>query len=685
MAGTKPDSKIPGARPSAADERRAQVGAMLRNADRLIKDGKFADARAEIAKVRAIEPNHPYALAFEERISVLEHADKPKVGEREVSAPATPKPATLPDVKSAPSTAAPPVDVLRSEIEQKLEIQYREKFAEEIRKAEQRVAEAIRTEEEKHAVERSDLLEQLQKERTKYRQQLEDSFQHKLDEELRLAQERFSEQLKTERSAAEKLVREELEKRHSAQIEELKSTSQREASELQERERRSIEDLRAKLEHDFDSRLANELQNMRKSSASEQEQVRKSLEESLRDQSRLQFEKQLSEERTRIEREFSVRQSDLDKELADRKIRLEEELRRQTESRLAELKEQETRSFERMKEELQRSLEAEFRNNLQMALSEERSKIELEYQRSLESERVAFAGERKKLLEAEQAKLERERQTLREQMDADLLRHTESASREAAKNYEYRMSLLGIEMPKTRDERMMVYKSRLREAWSGGPLTMEKAQRLMELQDILNLSFEEHAEAETEVRLQLYAETVEQLILGGKIKANDTRSVEEIKQRFDITSDEASNVEPLILSAFQRATTKAMVMVVDDDEELLRLIKERLEESGYHVIAYSTLAEAMENVESTSVDLILSDIKFKGEKGDGFTFFKFVQQKPHLRKIPFILMSALDEGLFIRTGVQLGVDDYLTKPLDLDLLAAVIEGKLKKYKSMRLN
>jgi DNA-binding response OmpR family regulator len=45
-------------------------------------------------------------------------------------------------------------------------------------------------------------------------------------------------------------------------------------------------------------------------------------------------------------------------------------------------------------------------------------------------------------------------------------------------------------------------------------------------------------------------------------------------------------------------------------------------------------------------------------------------------------MSSLDEGLFIRTGVQLGVDDYLTKPLDLDLLVAVIEGKLKKYRML---
>ena len=111
----------------------------------------------------------------------------------------------------------------------------------------------------------------------------------------------------------------------------------------------------------------------------------------------------------------------------------------------------------------------------------------------------------------------------------------------------------------------------------------------------------------------------------------------------------------------------------------------RLQELGYNVIAHSTLAEATAFIESNSVDLILSDIRFQGEKIDGFTFFKRVQQHAHLRKIPFIFMSALDEGLFIRTGVQLGVDDYLTKPLDIDLLAAVVEGKLKKYRAMMEN
>ena len=141
--------------------------------------------------------------------------------------------------------------------------------------------------------------------------------------------------------------------------------------------------------------------------------------------------------------------------------------------------------------------------------------------------------------------------------------------------------------------------------------------------------------------------------------------------------------ESLILTAFQRSATKAIILIADDDVDLSAAIKDRLRELGYSVIVHDSIAGALEFLGQSPVDLILSDLRFQGEKMDGFTFFKQSQQKPHLRKIPFILMSGLDEGLFIRTGAQLGIDDYLTKPLDLELLVAVIEGKLKKYKTLR--
>ena len=352
------------------------------------------------------------------------------------------------------------------------------------------------------------------------------------------------------------------------------------------------------------------------------------------------------------------------------------------ERRIEEIRRNEEQKFEREKQLFRHAQEKEYIEKVQAMLAEERKRQAEESQRTLELTRAEFERERAKLMDGEQHKLEELRRRLRSEMQAEVDAQLERSTEEFARAYEHKMNMLGIEVPRTKEQRLQIYQERIREAWASGPLTMEKAQYLMELQDILQLGFDEHSECESEVRLQLYAESVQQAILTGKIKPTDMEALDELKARFDITSDEAANVEPLILSAFQRVAVKATILVADDDEALVEILTQRLRETGYSAIGVITLAEAMSLVETTTIDLILSDIQFKGEKGDGFTFFKFVQQKPHLRKIPFVLMSSLDEGLFIRTGVQLGVDDYLTKPLDLDLLVAVIEGKLKKYRTL---
>ena len=93
------------------------------------------------------------------------------------------------------------------EIESKLDIEYKERFALEIKNAEQRVADIITQEEEKHAVERASLLEELQKERTKYRQQIEKSFEQKLSEELERKELQFKEQFDADRKQAEQRLR----------------------------------------------------------------------------------------------------------------------------------------------------------------------------------------------------------------------------------------------------------------------------------------------------------------------------------------------------------------------------------------------------------------------------------------------------------------------------------------------
>jgi len=653
----------------STDEKRQQVGTFLRNADKSIKEGRLDQARAELKKVRELEPNNAYALAFEERIASIEsQAIKEKTSpvpppeqapaKAPVAAPA--KPAE----DKAPPPQPPPIEKPVAEVTPKVEAP-----------APPVIDETVLAEE------RAKLEAELKKQQSAFEEQAENAFQRKLQEEIQKVEARYREELANEQQRLEKEITEKLEAQHTSRLQELQKSMEVERITLAEKERQSVTLLKAQLEAEFARKLTTELDSFKKTSTTEEKQLRAKLEETLRGQLQKESEMQVAQQRASMEAEFKKREKEIDQSYKDQHNLFLKESERKIEEKIKEMRAREAEKFEQKRLETQKSLELEYQSKLQKTLAEEQKKFD-ERSKKAEAERAALEQERKRLADT-QAQLARAQENLKAEMERNTAQLVEHAKQEVADAYERKMELLGIGIPKTKEEKTKLYYDRIREAWASGALTMEKAQGLMELQELLGMSFEEHAACESNVRLQLYADAVEQAILSGKVKASDTQTLDEMKRRYDITVEEAANLESLILSAFQRSATKAIILIADDDVDLTAAIKDRLRELGYSVIVHDSIAGALEFLGQSPVDLILSDLRFQGEKMDGFTFFKEIQKTPKLRKIPFILMTSMDEGLFMRTGVQLGIDDYLTKPLDLELLVAVIEGKLKKYRSLR--
>jgi len=208
---------------------------------------------------------------------------------------------------------------------------------------------------------------------------------------------------------------------------------------------------------------------------------------------------------------------------------------------------------------------------------------------------------------------------------------------------------------------------------------------LMEIKELLELTFDDHLSIESDVRLNLYVQNVEKKIRSGEINLQKPNALEDLKRQFSVSSEEIARLESYILSLFQQMSSKGKLLVADDDLLLLQTLDQMLSEGGYQVIAVGDIETAMDKLQTETFDLILSDIKFENREMDGFKFFKEVQLRPELRRIPFVFMSALEDGVIVRSGVQLGVDDYLTKPVDPELLFAVIEGKLKRYRNIHKN
>ncbi len=119
------------------------------------------------------------------------------------------------------------------------------------------------------------------------------------------------------------------------------------------------------------------------------------------------------------------------------------------------------------------------------------------------------------------------------------------------------------------------------------------------------------------------------------------------------------------------------ILVVDDEPVIRDSIAEILRLYGYQVLTASNGIEGLEAIRQNIPEMIISDIMMP--EMNGYQFFQRVRSNSEWLWIPFIFLSAKGEGEDIRFGKELGVEDYLRKPIDAeDLLAAVI-GCLKRF------
>ncbi len=133
----------------------------------------------------------------------------------------------------------------------------------------------------------------------------------------------------------------------------------------------------------------------------------------------------------------------------------------------------------------------------------------------------------------------------------------------------------------------------------------------------------------------------------------------------------------------QRATSGAeTVLVIDDDDQMLQLISQILTHHGYQVTSLATSDEAYALLKEWKPGLILSDIDLKTSSIGGFGFYERIRKLSHLREVPFMFLSGMTDEILVRTGKELGADDYLTKPVSEENLIAAVKGKLKRFRDL---
>lgn len=123
------------------------------------------------------------------------------------------------------------------------------------------------------------------------------------------------------------------------------------------------------------------------------------------------------------------------------------------------------------------------------------------------------------------------------------------------------------------------------------------------------------------------------------------------------------------------------ILVIEDNREMLENIAEMLELFGYTVIKAPTAGTGVGHAKKDKPDLIICDIMLPDF--DGYEVLQKLEENDATRGIPFIFLTAKAEKSEIRKGMNMGADDYLTKPFDKTDLINAVEARLKRSHFLR--
>jgi two-component system phosphate regulon response regulator PhoB len=122
------------------------------------------------------------------------------------------------------------------------------------------------------------------------------------------------------------------------------------------------------------------------------------------------------------------------------------------------------------------------------------------------------------------------------------------------------------------------------------------------------------------------------------------------------------------------------ILVVDDEPDILELVQYNLQKDNYDVVSVLSGEEALARVQTSPPDLVVLDLMLPGM--DGLEVCKQLKQEPRTAAIPLIMLTARGEEADVVAGLELGADDYLTKPFSPRVLLARIKAVLRRRHSV---
>ncbi len=121
---------------------------------------------------------------------------------------------------------------------------------------------------------------------------------------------------------------------------------------------------------------------------------------------------------------------------------------------------------------------------------------------------------------------------------------------------------------------------------------------------------------------------------------------------------------------------KERILVVDDEEDILELVRFNLAKEGYPITCATTGEKTLDLARADAPELIVLDLMLPGI--DGLEVARVLKNDSKTKEIPIIMLTAKGEEADIVTGLELGADDYITKPFSPRVLVARVRAVLRR-------
>ncbi len=122
---------------------------------------------------------------------------------------------------------------------------------------------------------------------------------------------------------------------------------------------------------------------------------------------------------------------------------------------------------------------------------------------------------------------------------------------------------------------------------------------------------------------------------------------------------------------------KKRILVVEDEEDILALVHYNLAKEGYEVVCVTSGEDGIDAARERSPDVIVLDLMLPGI--DGLEVCRTLKRGEKTRRIPILMLTARGEEADIVTGLELGADDYVTKPFSPRVLVSRIRAVLRRF------